>query len=166
VAGSAFVAPGVILRGRVTVRARAVLMFGVVVRAEDDDVVVGTETNLQDNVVVHCDVGFPALIGDRVTVGHGAVVHGAVVGDGCLVGIGAIALNGSRLGEGSWLAAGSVLPEGREIPPWTLAVGTPAQPRRELRPDEVQRQRSGVQTYLDLAERYRRSEDERVDPGR
>lgn len=154
VAGSAFVAPNAVVRGRVTVGERAVIMFGVVVRAEDDRIWVGAETNLQDNVVVHCDAGFPATIGARTTIGHGAVVHGATVGDGCLMGIGAIALNGSRLGEGAWLAAGSVLPEGREIPPWTLAVGTPASPRREVTADEVERQRSGVQNYLELAARY------------
>ena len=103
---TAFVAPGVMVFGDVTIGERAVLMFGVVVRAELDRVEVGTETNVQDNCVLHCDAGIPCLVGSRVTIGHAAVVHGAVVEDHCLVGIGARALNGSHMGEGSWLAAG------------------------------------------------------------
>lgn len=154
---TAFVAPNATVRGDVTIGEGAVVLFGAVLRAEEDRVVVGRETNIQDNAVVHCDAGFPALIGDRVTVGHAAVVHGATVGDGCLVGIGAMALNGSAMGEGSWLAAGSVLPEGKEIPPFTLAVGVPARPLRELTQEEIERQRSGVQTYLELRDLYRRS---------
>lgn len=151
----AFVASTAVLRGRITVGARAVIMFGVVARAEFDEVEIGEETNIQDNAVIHCDEGIPSRIGRRVTVGHAAVVHGALIGDRCLVGIGARALNGSVMGEGSWLAAGSVLPEGREIPAWTLAMGTPAKPVRELRPEEIDRQDSGVDTYLTLGATYR-----------
>lgn len=151
---SAVVAGNATVRGSVTIGEEAFVLFGAVLRAEDDRVVVGPRTNIQDNAVVHCDAGFPALIGERTTVGHAAVVHGASIGDGCLVGIGALALNGSSLGEGAWLAAGSVLPEGHEIPPFTLAVGTPAKPRRELSEEEIERQRSGVQTYLQLARLY------------
>jgi len=152
---SAFVAPGAVVRGRVTLSEGAVVMFGAVLRAEYDEIVVGRWSNVQDNCVVHSDAGLPAVIGDRVTVGHGAVVHGAEIGNRCLVGIGSMALNGSRLGEGAWLAAGSVLAEHKVIPPWTLAVGIPAKPVRELRPEEVERQASGVDDYQAIAERYR-----------
>ena len=113
---SAFVAPTATILGDVTIGPRAVVLFGAVVRAEPDQIVVGEETNLQDQVVVHCDEGMPCHIGHRVTVGHGAVVHGALVGDHCLVGIGARLLNNSTLGEGAWLAAGSVLTEGSSDP--------------------------------------------------
>lgn len=152
---SAFVAAGAIIRGAVTIGPQAVVMFGAVLRAEEDEIVVGEATNLQDNVVVHCDAGFPVRIGARTTIGHTAVVHGATIGDGCLVGIGALALNGSVLGEGAWLAAGSVLPEGKTVPPWTLAVGTPARALRQLTDAEIERQRDGVRTYLRLGEMYR-----------
>jgi carbonic anhydrase/acetyltransferase-like protein (isoleucine patch superfamily) len=94
-------------------------------------------------------------VGDRVTIGHSAVVHGAVVENGVLIGIGAKALNRSRLGEGAWLAAGSVLAEGKTIPPWTLAMGAPAKPVRELTEDEIGRADQGVDHYLQLAEVYR-----------
>jgi carbonic anhydrase/acetyltransferase-like protein (isoleucine patch superfamily) len=154
---TAFIAPSAEIHGAVTIGSLAVVMFGVVIRAELDQIVVGAESNIQDNAVFHTDAGYVCSLGSRVTVGHGAIVHGAEVGDHCLVGIGAIALNGSRLGEGAWLAAGSVLPEGRSVPPWTLAVGTPAKPIRELRDDEIRRQDDGVDTYLRLAEAYRAS---------
>lgn len=154
----AFVASNATVRGAVTVAAGAVIMFGAVVRAEEDSIEIGEDTNLQDNVVVHCDAGFPVRIGRRTTVGHSAVVHGATLGDGCLVGIAAAALNGSVLEEGAWLAAGSLLAEGDTIPAWTLAVGTPARALRPLTPNEIERQRSGVRSYLDLADYYRRGQ--------
>lgn len=153
---TAFVAPDARILGDVRVGARAVVMFGVVARAELDRIEIGEETNVQDNCVLHCDAGIPCLIGRRVTVGHAAVVHGAIVEDHCLVGIGARVLNGSRLGEGAWLAGGAVLPEGRSIPPWTLAVGIPAKPLRELTDEERARQEHGVDDYLRFGETYRR----------
>jgi carbonic anhydrase/acetyltransferase-like protein (isoleucine patch superfamily) len=153
---SAFVAPNVYVYGDVHVGAHAVLMFGTVIRAELDRVVVGAYSNIQDNSVLHTDEGIPCLIGERVTVGHAAVVHGARIGDHCLVGVGARALNDSVLGEGSWLAAGAVLPEGRSIPPWTLAVGIPAKPVRDLTEEEIARQRNGVLEYQRFAATYRR----------
>lgn len=130
-------------------------MFGVVIRAELDVIRIGSRTNIQDNSVLHCDEDIPCLIGENVTVGHAAVVHGAAVGDHCLVGIGARVLNSSVMGEGSWIAAGSVLPEGKAIPPWTLAMGIPAKPVRELTEDEIRRQAEGVETYQRLAATYR-----------
>ena len=153
---TAVVLPGARIHGQVTIGPRAFVLFGAVIRADLDRIVIGSETNIQDNVVLHCDEGIPCLLGDRVTVGHSAVVHGALVGDRCLVGIGALLLNRSRLGEGAWLAAGSVLPEGREIPPWTLAMGTPARPVRELTATEIARADEGVDSYVGLLERYRR----------
>lgn len=151
----AFVASTAIIYGDVTIGAGASILFGVVIRAELDRIDVGQGTNVQDGTVVHCDEGVPSLIGSSVTIGHAAVVHGATIGDHCLVGIGARALNGSVLGEGAWLAAGSILTEGKEIPPWTLAVGIPAKPVRELTPEEIERQRNGVQEYVRFGATYR-----------
>ncbi len=153
---TAFVAPTASLYGDIVVGARAVIMFGAAIRAELDILRIGEETNIQDNCVLHVDEGFPALLGRRVTVGHSAVVHGATIGDNCLVGIGARALNGSTMGEGAWLAAGSVLTEGRSIPAWTLALGTPAKPVRDLTETEIAAQNEGVDHYLDLGAAYAR----------
>jgi len=149
------VLPGARIHGQVIIGPRSFVLFGAVIRADLDRIVIGSETNIQDNAVLHCDEGVPCHLGDRVTVGHSAVVHGALVGDRCLVGIGALLLNRSRLGEGAWLAAGSVLAEDREIPPWTLAMGTPARPVRELTAAEIARADEGVDSYVGLLEHYR-----------
>jgi len=154
---SALVLPGAHVHGEVTIAEQAFVLFGAVIRAELDRISIGRQTNIQDNAVLHCDEGIPAVVGERVTVGHAAVVHGAIIGDRALIGIGAKALNRSVVGEGAWLAAGSVLAEGKTVPAWTLAVGVPAKPVRELTTDEVGRADQGVQHYLELAEAYRES---------
>lgn len=154
---SAFVAPGAHIYGRVTLEHSVVVLFGAVIRAEMDRITVGAESNIQDNAVLHCDEGAPCILGNRVTVGHSAVVHGATVGDGALIGMGAKMLNASSLGEGAWLAAGSVLPEERSIPPWTLAMGIPAKPTRDLTEEEIRHASQGVDHYQSLADAYRRS---------
>jgi carbonic anhydrase/acetyltransferase-like protein (isoleucine patch superfamily) len=141
--------------GDVTLEAGVFVLFGAVIRAELDRIIIGSQSNVQDNAVLHCDENVPTLVGQRVTIGHNAVVHGATVGRKALIGIGARALNGSTVGEGAWLAAGSVLPEGKSVPPWSLAVGAPAKPVRELTEDEVRKADEGVDHYLELAARYR-----------
>lgn len=153
---SAYVAPNATVVGNVVLGERSVILFGVVLRADVGPILIGDETNVQDNAVVHGDPEVPTILGKGVTVGHSAVVHGATVGDGCLVGIGALLLSRSEMGEGAWLAAGAVLAEGRKVPPWTLAVGVPARPSRELTDAEVERQRRGVEGYLDLARHYKK----------
>jgi len=152
---TALIAPDAHVYGDVVIGPDVFVLFGAVVRAEFDQIVIGAETNIQDNCVLHCDEDIPALVGNRVTVGHSAVIHGAVVGDGALIGIGAMALNRSTIGEGAWLAAGSVLPEGKSVPAWTLAVSAPARPMRELTEDEIRGADDGVNRYLELARRYR-----------
>lgn len=152
---TAYVATTARIFGDVLIGSEVVVMFGAVIRAELDRVLIGAQSNVQDNVVIHCDRGKPALIGSRVTIGHAAVVHGATIGNHSLVGIGAMVLNGSELGEGAWLAAGSVLAEGKSIPPWTIAVGIPAKPLREITAEEIDRQNIGVEEYLIFGARYR-----------
>ena len=152
---SALVLPGARIHGDVSVGAGSFILFGTVIRAEFDRIDIGQQSNIQDNCVLHCDEGIPCRLGDRVTVGHRAVIHGATIGDRALVGMGSIVLNGAELGEGAWLAAGSVLTEGSKIPPGTLAVGTPARPKRDLTEDELSRADAGVNHYLALANAYR-----------
>lgn len=152
---TAFVADTARVFGDVTLGRFVVVMFGAVLRAELDRITVGDRSNVQDNAVLHADEGVPCLVGADVTIGHAVVVHGATVGDHCLIGIGAVALNRSVIGEGAWLGAGSVLAEGSAVPPWTLAVGTPARPIRLLTDEEVARQRNGIATYQRFATAYR-----------
>lgn len=152
---SAVIAPGAHIYGDVTISPEVFVLFGAVLRGDVDRIFVGEQTNIQDNCVLHCDEGIPAIVGPRVTIGHSAVVHGAEIGAGALIGIGSRLLNRSSLGEGAWLAAGSLLAEGHSIPPWTLALGTPARPVRELTEAEMQRAEDGVDHYLALAGLYR-----------
>ena len=152
---TALILPGARIVGDVVMGPKSFVLYGTVIRAELDRIEVGAETNIQDNSVIHCDEGVPCHIGDRVTVGHRSVVHGATVGDRALIGMGSIMLNNSEVGEGAWLAAGSVLTEGSKVPPWTLAMGSPAKPKRELTEDEISHADQGVEHYLMLAGVYR-----------
>lgn len=152
---SAFIAPTATLIGRVRVEADAVIMFGAVLRADRDRIVLGRGGNLQDNVVVHCDPGSPATIGAGVSVGHGAVVHGCTIEDDCLIGMNATVLNGAVVGAGSLVAGGAVLLEGTEVPGRSLAAGVPAKVRRPITDEELERIRANAATYRRLAAAYR-----------
>ncbi len=123
---TAFVAPGAVVVGDVSLGARSSVWFNTVVRGDSDRVEVGDDTNLQDNVTVHQDEGLPAIVGQRVTVGHRAVIHGCVIGDDCLIGMGAMVLSGARVGAGSLIGAGALVREGQVIPEGSLALGMPA----------------------------------------
>ena len=121
-----YVAKTAVLAGDIAIGKNSSVWHGAVLRGDFDAIVVGESSNVQDNAIVHNDVGNPAIIGDRVTIGHGAIVHGCVIGDECLVGMGSVLGSHAKLGRGSILAAGAVLPEGVEIPPESIAVGVPA----------------------------------------
>jgi carbonic anhydrase/acetyltransferase-like protein (isoleucine patch superfamily) len=152
---SAFIAPTASLIGDVTVGDHASVFFGASVRADTSSITIGEGTNLQDNVVVHADPGFPALIGDRVSVGHSAVVHGCTIEDDCLIGMSATVMNGAVIGSGSLVAAGAVVLEATVIPPRSLVAGVPAKVRRELNDDEVEGVKDNAAQYRLLAEEYR-----------
>lgn len=151
----AFIAPSASVIGQARVHAGAVVMFGAVIRADREEIVLGEGSNLQDCVVVHADPGFPARIGTGVSVGHGAVIHGATLHDSVLVGMNATVLNGAVIGEGSIVAAGALVLEGAVIPPNSLVAGVPGSVRRDTTPEEREHIRANAETYLDLAATYR-----------
>ena len=151
----AWLAPNATVIGNATIEPRASVFYGAVVRADMDRIVLGAGSNLQDNVVVHTDYGFPTLIGSGVSVGHAAVVHGCTVEDDCLIGMHATVLNGARIGAGSLVAAGTVVLEGTVIPPRSLVAGVPGKVRRSLSDAEYDRVVANAQVYLDLAARHR-----------
>ncbi|MEX1279920.1 MAG: gamma carbonic anhydrase family protein [Acidimicrobiia bacterium] len=151
---TAFVAPTATLWGDVRIGRRAVLLPGVVMRAELEPIEVGEESNVQDNVVFHVDEGYPLTLGRRVTIGHAAILHGCTVGDRALVGIAATVLNGAVIGERAMVAAGSLVTPGTEIPAGMLAMGSPAKVRRPLTDDELAHNDRGVDTYLGFAEQF------------
>jgi carbonic anhydrase/acetyltransferase-like protein (isoleucine patch superfamily) len=157
---SAFVAATAVLAGQVQLGAGASVWFGCVLRSERSTITIGRDTNLQDLTVVHTDEGVPTTIGDRVTVGHRALLHGCTVEDDALIGMGAILLNGSHVGAGAVVAAGAVVREGQHVPAGALAVGVPARIRTDVDLPSVPRR--NVAGYLALAELYRTARP--VDP--
>ena len=151
----AWLAPTATVIGDAMVNSQASVFYGAVVRADMDRIVLGAGSNLQDNVVVHTDYGFPTWIGSGVSVGHAAVVHGCTVEDDCLIGMNATILNGARIGAGSLIAAGTVVLEGTVIPPRSLVAGVPGKVRRQLSDAEFDRVVANAQIYLELAAQHR-----------
>ncbi|MQA77789.1 MAG: gamma carbonic anhydrase family protein [Streptosporangiales bacterium] len=151
----AWVAPGAVLVGRVTIGARSSIWYGCVLRADDEDVVIGDEVNIQDLSCLHSDPGQPAVLEDRVSVGHRAIVHGARIGAGSLVGMGAIVLGGAEVGAGSLVAAGAVVRPGAVIPPGMLAAGVPAKVLRPLKDQELTMLEGTWRSYVGRADRHR-----------
>lgn len=149
-----FVHPSATLTGRVTLGEGVSIWPGASVRGDRDDIIIGKHSNVQDCVVIHCDPGLPTKIGERVTLGHGAVVHGCTIGDDCLIGIGAVVLNGAMIGEGSIVGAGAVVLEGMKVPPGSVLLGVPARVVRQVDEAMRERQRRTVQAYLELQKRY------------
>lgn len=157
IAEDAFVAPGATVVGRVRVGAESSLWYGSVLRGDTERITVGRRTNIQDGCVGHADPGSPLVVGDGVTIGHRAVIHGCEIGDNVLIGMGAVLMNGVRVGRGSLVAAGAVVTQHTEIPPGSLVAGLPATVVREVADDEVDLITDGARHYLDLAERHRTS---------
>lgn len=151
VADDAFVARNATLIGDVTLASGSSVFYGAVLRGDTDSIRLGEGSNLQDNVVVHCDAGVPTSIGANVSVGHGAVVHGCTIEDDCLIGMGATVMNHAVIGAGSLVAGGAVVLEGTIVPPRSLVAGVPAKVRRELSDDEIAGIRANAAHYVELA---------------
>lgn len=150
----AFVAPTASVIGDVTLETGASLWYGAVARGDVERISVGARSNIQDNCTLHADPGFPVTIGERVSVGHNAVVHGATVEDDCLIGMGATVLNGAVIGAGSLVAAQALVPQGMRVPPGSLVAGVPAKVRRELTEEERQGVTLNGTLYADLAKAH------------
>ena len=149
---SAWVAPGAVVIGDVVIGADSSIWYSTVVRGDVEKIRIGCRSNLQDGVVVHVSRGrFPTYIGDEITVGHRAVVHGCTVEDGALIGIGAIVLDGARVGEGALIGAGAVVTPGTQIEAGMLALGTPARAVRKLDDEELRMQRKRTLSYVEAA---------------
>jgi carbonic anhydrase/acetyltransferase-like protein (isoleucine patch superfamily) len=161
-----YVASNATVIGQVTLRRGASLWFNTVVRGDMAPITIGEETNVQDLAMVHVDYDTPTVIGNRVVVGHRAVIHGATVGDDCIIGMGAILLNRSRIGSKCIVAAGAVVREDFVVPDGSLAAGVPAVVKRPLTPAEIERIRRNVTDYAARAQLYRRELPAAVTAGR
>lgn len=155
---TAFIAPGAIVLGDVTLGAESSVWYQTVVRGDMAPITIGAQTNLQDLTMVHVDEGVPCTIGARVGVGHRAILHGCTVEDECLVGMGAILLNGVHVGGGSVIGAGAVLPEGMRVPARSLVLGVPGRIVRPVDGVLAARIRGTWEHYVRQARRHRAGE--------
>ncbi|MBG6191639.1 carbonic anhydrase/acetyltransferase-like protein (isoleucine patch superfamily) [Arthrobacter sp. CAN_A212] len=157
ISDSCFVAPTASIIGDVVLGEDSSAFYGVSVRGDTAPIRVGDGTNLQDNVVLHADPDFPTTVGDRVSIGHTAVIHGCTIGDDCLIGMSATVMNGAVIGAGSLVAAGAVVLEGMQVPPRSLVAGVPAKVRRELTDSEFEKVKQNAASYQVLATSHRQA---------
>ena len=150
----AWVAPSAQVMGQVSVGAGASIWFGTVVRGDTEHITIGADSNIQDASVLHADAGQPLVIGERVTVGHQAMLHGCTVGDESLIGIGAIVLNGAKIGKNCLVGAGALVTEGKEFPDGSMILGSPAKVVRQLTPEQIEGLRQSAQHYKTNAQRF------------
>jgi carbonic anhydrase/acetyltransferase-like protein (isoleucine patch superfamily) len=155
IASSAYVDPGAHLIGSVTVGERSSIWPTATLRGDIEPITIGNESSIQEGAILHTDKGHPLIIGNRVTVGHAAVLHGCTIEDGALIGIGAIILNGAKIGSGAVIAAGALVPEGMEVTADTLVMGAPAKPRRAVSEEEKARFSKGVDGYVERSALYK-----------
>ncbi|MBC3888166.1 gamma carbonic anhydrase family protein [Acetobacterium paludosum] len=151
---TAFIAKSADVVGKVTLGNYISIWFQTVIRGDVDTITIGDRTNIQDGTVVHVAPGYPTIIGNGVSIGHNAIIHGCEIGDNVLIGMGAIILNGAKIGDNSIVGAGSLVTQGKIYPPNSMILGSPAKRIRDLNEDEVQSIRDNAEEYLDTMKRY------------
>lgn len=152
---SAWVADNAQVIGKVTLAEDTSVWFGVVIRGDNDPIMVGRGTNIQENSVLHTDHGRPLVLGENVTVGHQVTLHGCTVGNNSLIGIGAVVLNGAKIGNNCLVGAGALVTEGKEFPDGSMIIGSPAKAVRMLSPEQIEGLKMSAQHYINNASRYR-----------
>ncbi len=153
-AGRFWVAPNAILIGRVALEEDANIWFGCVLRGDNEWITIGARTNIQDNCVLHTDMGFPLDIGADCTIGHNVILHSCTIGENSLIGMGATILNGAKIGKNCLVGANALVTEAKVFPDNSLIVGAPAQVKRELDPGALQRHLESAKHYVENARRY------------
>jgi len=153
---SAWVADNATLIGHVTLGPGASVWYGAVLRGDNEPIVIGARSNVQENSVLHTDPGRPLTVGDDVTIGHQVMLHGCRIGDGSLIGIQAVLLNGAVIGRGSLVGAGALVTEDKVFPDGALIVGSPASVKRQLSAEQIEGLKRIADGYVTRAQRYRR----------
>jgi len=151
-----FVADNASLIGRVILKKGASVWFGAVLRGDNEPITIGENSNIQDNSVIHTDMGIPATIGRECTIGHNVILHGCEIGDRCLIGMGAVLMNGVTLGAGCIVGAGAILTENKHFAPGSLIIGAPAKAVRALDADTIAHLGDGAAHYHANALRFRK----------
>src|SRR5271170_5684913 len=153
--GEYWIAPNAVVLGHVILKKNASVWFGAVLRGDNDPITIGENSNVQDNSVLHTDIGSPLTIGDNVTVGHMVMLHGCTIGDGTLIGIGSIVMNGAKIGRNCLVGAGALITEGKEFPDGVMILGSPAKAVRELAPEQAARMGAGALNYVRNWQRFK-----------
>ena len=149
-----FIADGAKVVGNVEISGNCSVWFNAVIRADSDRVKIGENSNVQDNAVIHTSEGFGVQIGDNVTIGHGAIVHGCTIEDNVMIGMGAIVLNGAKIGKNSIIGAGTLVTQGKIIPAGSLAFGNPVKVVRQLTEEEIRSITDNANSYVEEAKEY------------
>lgn len=152
---TAYVAPTAVIIGRACLKESASIWFNTVVRADINAITIGAGSNIQDSCTLHVTDDLPVVVGDRVTVGHGAIIHGCTIENDCLIAMGAVILDGAVIGTGSVVAAGAVVSPGMKVPPGSLVMGLPAKVKRQVTEADRRLIDSGWRNYTALIESYR-----------
>ena len=151
----AFIAPNATLIGSIELHENSSVWFNVVIRADNDQVIIGEASNIQDGSVLHIDPGYPLTIGRNVTVGHKVMLHGCTIGDNSLIGINAVVLNGAKIGKNCLIGANTLIPERMEIPDGSMVIGSPGKIKRSLTEQEIKMLGLGAAHYVQNAKRYK-----------
>ena len=153
--GDFYIAPGARVIGKVTLAEEVGIWFNAVLRGDNEPIVVGRGSNIQDGCICHTDPGYPLTVGAEVTVGHNAILHGCTIGDGTLIGMGAVVLNGARVGKGCLIGANALITEGKEIPDGSMVVGQPGKVLREIDEALAAELRRAAEVYRNRQRQYR-----------
>ena len=154
--GDYWIAPDAIVIGSVVLEPHASIWFGCIVRADDDTITIGENSQLQDGCVLHVDPGFPITIGKNVSVGHMVMLHGCTIGDGSLIGIKSVILNGAKIGRNCLIGANALVTENKEIPDGSLVIGSPGKVVRQLSAEEIRDINSFAGHYVQEFKRYKK----------
>jgi len=153
--GEYWIAPSATVIGEVILKNNASVWWGAVLRGDNEPISIGENSNIQDNCILHTEMGAPCIVGNNVTVGHMAVLHGCVVGDNCLIGIGAIVLDRVKIGDNCLIGANAFIPPGREIPANSVVLGAPGKVARQVRPEEIAHYTGSALHYVENWRRYK-----------
>jgi len=151
-----WIAPDAVLVGEIIVGPEASFWFGAIARGDNEPITIGARTNIQENVVLHTDMGFPLTIGEGCTIGHGAIVHGCTIGDNSLVGMGATVLNGAVIGKNCLVGANALVTEGKIFPDNSLIVGSPAKAIRTLDDEAIEGLKRSAESYVRNWQRFKK----------
>lgn len=150
-----WIAPNAMVMGKVVLKNNASVWFGAVLRGDNEPIIIGENSNVQDNAVLHTEMGSPCIVGRNVTVGHMAMLHGCVIGDNCLIGIGSVLLDRVKVGNNCLIGANAFIPPGREIPDNSVVLGAPGKVARPATPEEIEGFTRSAQGYVENWQRFK-----------